>query len=612
MSQAETAFASDELIARVECLSLDDGDAYPGVLSVSLRRLSFLPIVRDAASPVRPWEVPLRDVRELELDGMESTLVIRTVDHNRTLMGTELSGLLESIESALQNQPAGGAFGSDEAVVIEGPMDLYINGLLATRGHLVVTQRGVRFDPGRSLESMIWGEVGINLTIDAITDVELTGMRRRLVIRTEDKDYTLRGGLSPRVYGVLSALKEGSSSALSNAVVATWTGSLYAGLGLTQPGEIVLTRSRVKFTPAGRLEALIGLQRELDLALSDITRVDVEGLIDRRLVISVGQEEYAFVVPKPLDRASEIKDLLLGIESDRDPIVPLHGARRATPEIMQLLERWSDLIGPGDEEEVLLFGPGLHQGRKHMCRRGWICLTSARVLFLPAGGPESGELPIMAALPVLSAKGREDAPPGELNLTAGDSLIRFVPRGGEGFVDTFFFLWREELERTDEFHFKKHGLPFGAPKVDDIDGESALSHLGFVNRRESYRAVTHGMKTVTIEVRSLMNPAHDHYMEARLRDISLGGCSLITDKRLPERSEFGVELKVGEETASVNARMVYCLRLGRRRVQWRQGLAFLDMRYKDAQLVRDLVMKLQREELSRRAEFREDDPTDEV
>ena len=44
--------------------------------------------------------------------------------------------------------------------------------------------------------------------------------------------------------------------------------------------------------------------------------------------------------------------------------------------------------------------------------------------------------------------------------------------------------------------------------------------------------------------------------------------------------------------------------MGRNRVQWRQGLAFMDMAYRDAQLVRELVMGLQREELSRRSDFR--------
>jgi hypothetical protein len=212
---------------------------------------------------------------------------------------------------------------------------------------------------------------------------------------------------------------------------------------------------------------------------------------------------------------------------------------------------------------------------------------------------------LLASLPVLSAKGRDDAPPGELNLTAGNALLRFVPRGGEGFVDTFFFLWREELDRTDEFHFKKHGLFPGKSKIETVadSAGSGLSALGFVNRRETYRAVMQGGSTIMVEIRSLLNPSADQMVEARLRDLSLAGCSLVTDKRLPERSEFGIELQLGTEVAKINARLVYSLRIGRNRVQWRQGLTFQDMSYADAQLVRALVMRLQREELSRRSDF---------
>jgi hypothetical protein len=605
MPRGQTAFASDELIARVECLSLVDGDAYPGILSVSKRRLSFLPIVRDTASAVEPWVIPLRDVQELELGAMEGTLTIRTKERERSVMGTELKGLLESIETALQNQTGlDSALAEDEQVVIEGPMDLYINNLLATRGHLQVTPERVIFVPGRSLESMIWGNLGLDLVIRDLDDVQLTGMRRRVVLHKGDDQHAFRGAIAPRVFGVIEALLEGGTRALGSTVMATWTASLFTGL-LTQPGEIVMTRSRLKFTPAGRLESLMGLNRELDFCLADVTRVDVEGLIDRRLVISVGAEEYAFQLSKPLDKAKEIKELLLGMEGDDDPVVPLHGARRATPEILALLELWTGVLGSVEGEEILLFGPGLHQGRKSMFRRGWIFLTTTRVMFLPAGGPASGERPLLASLPVLSAKGRDDALPGELNLSAGNALLRFVPRGGEGFVDTFFFLWREELDRTDEFHFEKHGFFPGKSKNETTktDSGSGLTALGFVNRRETYRAQMQGRSSLMVEIRSLLNPSADQMVEARLRDLSLGGCSLVTDKRLPERSEFGVELQVGTEVATINARLVYSLRIGRNRVQWRQGLTFLDMSYSDAQLVRVLVMRLQREELSRRSEF---------
>jgi hypothetical protein len=196
-----------------------------------------------------------------------------------------------------------------------------------------------------------------------------------------------------------------------------------------------------------------------------------------------------------------------------------------------------------------------------------------------------------------------------LNLSAGDALFRFIPRGGEGFVDTFFFLWREELERTDEFHLSKHGLLSFKPQAESekTDSGSGLSALGFVNRRETYRASMTGRTTVMLEVRNLMNPSADQVVEARLRDLSLGGCSLVTDKRLPERSEFLIELQSGDETAAVGGRLVYSLSVGRNRVQWRQGLTFLDMSYSDAQLVRELVMRLQREELSRRIEYAPDD-----
>ena len=583
---------------------MEDGDAYPGVLSVSRRRLSFLPIVRDASSAVEPWQLPMRDVRELELGAMEGLLTIRTDSTVRSIMGTEVKEVLESIERALQQQPRNSGGDSEEQVVLEGPIDLYLNNLLATRGHIQLSPGRLRFTPGRSLETMIWGNLAIDLPIERIRNVELTGMRRRIVVETDEKSYSFRGALAPRVYGVITALVQSDGVNVDSLLVFSSKASLYTG-PMTQPGELVLTRSRMRFTPAGRLEALVGLQREVDLHVHDMTRVDVQGLIDRRLVINFGTEEMAFQIPKPEEKSNAIRELMLTIEGEEDPLVPLHGARRATPRIMAVLGAWKELIGELDEEEVLLFGPGLHLGQKRMFRRGFICLTSTRVLFLPSGGPQSGELPLMTSLVSLSAKGRDQAPQGELVLRTGETLLRFLPRGGEGFVDTFFFLWREELERTDEFHFKKHGM---LTRKAEAEKEKAVEEIGggigFVNRRETYRALLQGMNMVSIEVRSLTNPAEDQFIQVRLRDISLGGCSVITEERLPDRAEFGVEVLIGEERALVNARLVYCIQMGRNRVQWRQGLAFMDMAYRDAQLVRELVMGLQREELSRRSDFR--------
>ena len=604
MPRADASFASDELIARVECLSMEDGDAYPGVLSVSRRRLSFLPIVRDATSSVEPWQLPMRDVRELELGAMEGLLTIRTDTTVRSIMGTEVKDVLESIEMALQQQPMGTGQDLEHKVVLEGPMDLYLNNLLATRGHIEVSPERLVFKPGRSLETMIWGNLEIDCPIERIQNVQLTGMRRRIVIESDEKTYSFRGALAPRVYGVITALLQSDGVSVDSLLVFSTKASLYTG-PMTQPGELVLTRSRMRFTPAGRLEALVGLQREVDLHVHDMTRVDVQGLIDRRLVVNFGAEEMAFQVSKPEEKATALRELMITIEGGDDPLVPLHGARRATPRIMAVLGQWVEQIGDFDEEEVLLFGPGLHLGQKRMFRRGFICLTSTRVLFLPSGGPLSGERPLMASLVSLSAKGRDQAPPGELVLRTGDTLLRFLPRGGEGFVDTFFFLWREELERTDEFHFKKHGmLTRQAEAAKEKATEEIGGGIGFVNRRETYRALLQGMNMVNIEVRNPTNPALDQFIQVRLRDISLGGCSVITEERLPDRAEFGVEVLIGEERAVVNARMVYCIQMGRNRVQWRQGLAFMDMAYRDAQLVRELVMGLQREELSRRSDFR--------
>ena len=61
MASQKSAFPKHGTIARIECMSIFSGDAFPGTLTMSTRRLYFQPMVTEEESTFS-WELPITEI----------------------------------------------------------------------------------------------------------------------------------------------------------------------------------------------------------------------------------------------------------------------------------------------------------------------------------------------------------------------------------------------------------------------------------------------------------------------------------------------------------------------------------------------------------------------
>ena len=575
-------------------MSLFSGDAFPGTLTMNTRRLFFQPLVlEEQVESSYSWELPIVEIDLVTYDGDMGRLVFSADGLDQEIMGTDVSHFYERLQDLLKARDAGeleGADDEEQRVLLRGIVDVYLNELMATRGEVVVTRNRLQFQPARRLETMFWGDKQLDIRVDQIEHCSIGGVRQRLEVKAQGESFYFRGNLVPRLCGILNAVRSKEETPIDDEVIANFPASYFQG-PMSQPGDFVLSSERLQFAPSGRLEGMFGVQKHLEIPLAQVTRVDVQGLLERRLVVHVGDEHHVFSVTEPLERLAEITELLRHLESHDEPLVRSPGLEERTIVVNRLLDRWKSSVSGLARADLLLLGPVVHLPRKPGARRGWLVLTSENAVFLPVGGPSGGEIPLSLPLGRLSSETGKMAPDGELHLSTGGAVLRFLPQGGQVFIDNFWRIWKTEFDYTEERQSTAE------IELDDVGG--------FVNRRETYRARIPGGTAVQLHIPSEEAPGFTRTLNGRMRNVSLGGCAIaLEDCDLEGVGPFIVEVDYAGAKMRISGVVVYTIeRSGAARIIY--GVAFQEMDFNDAQIIREIVMQLQREDLARRAENRD-------
>ena len=592
MTDSNSAVDRQGVVARVECMSLFSGDAFPGVLTLTTQRLLFMPAVQDEEGVSYSWELPVEEIDAFELDPMMGRLLLSTDGPDQEVMGIEMEPFRDRLAELLAARDAGDLnFDDPQArVLLRGIIDCYLNKLMAARGEVVVTTRRLTFHPSRKFETRFWGDKRIDVDLSEITDVKVVGVRQRLEVTIGEDSQFFRGDLVPRLQAILDSVRRKEGGSLDDEVFDGFPVHYFQG-PLSQPGDMVISRKRIQFAPSGRLEQMVGTSKRLDIPLGDITRIEVHGVLDRHLVINVGEDHHVFSLQHPMERLAEVSDLLLHLELPEEPLVPAPGLEERTMVVNRLLDRWKEKVPGLNVSDMLLLGPVLHLPRKPGVRRGWMVLNAEVMAFLPVGGPSGGETPFSLPISHLSPDDVERPPEGEIHVSTGNVVLRFRTRGGQPFADNFWRIWKDEFQHTEE---RQTGL-------DGLAG--TVGPDGFVNRRETYRARIPGGIEVNVLLPTDEEPGFLSTVPGRMRNISLGGCAISIDEAPEFAVPVNIEIGYGGAVARVMGVEAYVIqRPGSERGIY--GFSFQEMDYVDAQIVREIVMQLQREDLARRAEVR--------
>jgi len=603
MGNAQEDFAPIQVV-RCRCTMMREDGQYDGHLSVDDKFLFFRAVPPGPGTRPMAWELPRTAIESVSLSDDEFFLEISVGGLCHRFRGVGLEPIYQLLKPRpVAGTESGSPDGDYEEILLKGGINLFVNKVISTRGELILTDTELSFTQSGGLEASLWKNIDKNIRVSDISDISVVGIRRQLIITTREEKLSFGGSLAPRLYGVLLALRGDTVTMSRNQVLFTWSVSLNRG-PMAVTGELIGSSRRIRFVPSGRIDALFGLDEKIELKLYEITRVEVRGLVDKRLVITGASQELSFQVDDPAERFEELKDFLVEIDHESEPTIPGVGATTRNVDIDDLVEQWQDQLRFLDSPTLALLGVALDLSRPDRARRGWLGIFARKVVFLPVGGSTGGEAPLVVSADDISRAAQGTAPPEHLHLGVGGTTLRFLPRGGDEFAARFWSLWQPLIESM-------------TPAVREQvarDRSAGFGDAGTFNRRDSYRASL--PRHVQVNARC-KEQGPSKVLEATFIDLGPEGCSLLLQEEVPTETMLEVQLPEWlldegdpETTAGVStsgtftvpcgpvpARVVYSKAI--RGSRFRHGLCFHDLNHQQDLAVRELYMTLQREEVSR-------------
>jgi hypothetical protein len=603
MGNTEDEFTPIQIM-RCRCTMLRPDAQFDGHLSLDDKFLFFRAVPPGPGTRPIAWELPRTAVDHVTLSDDEFFLELTVGSMVHRFRGVGLEPIYRDLKpNPRQGLSGGSPVGRDDEPLLKGGINLFVNKFMSARGQVTLSESELIFAGTGGIEASLWKNIDKHILVCDITDIAVVGIRRQLVITTRTEKLVFGGALAHRLYGVLLALRGDTVTISGNQVLFTWSVSLHRG-AVALSGELIGSSRRIRFVPSGRIDAIFGLDQEIAIRIHQITRVEVRGLVDKRLVITGAGHALSFQLDEPQERFEDLKDFLVEIDHESEPTIPETGATQRTLDTDELVEQWQQRLRFLDAPALSLLGVVLDLSRPGRARRGWLGIFARKIVFLPVGSLGGGEAPLVVNADDISRAAQGAAPQEHLYLGVGDTTLRFLPRGGDEFAELFWSLWQPLVERT----------PVASRLQRSRERAQGYGDAETFNRRDTYRA--NAPHNVTVSLRT-KGQGVTRLIEARFADLGPEGCALTLGEELPKDAMVKVQLpdwalpeedaettETGSTSSSasvpgapVPARVVYSKRL--RGERFRHGLCFHDLNHHQDQAVRKLYMLLQREERGR-------------
>ena len=336
----------------------------------------------------------------MEIKGLDRNVVLKIQEEQVRFTGDGAHRVYARLDSMLKEggeQAHEAVFEPGEQVLIQGAAAIYPNGLIATRGEVTLTDRRIRFEPGRGLETLIWKFQPVDEPLGWIQGIRLSQVQRMLKIVGESRNLHLGGKLVPAIYSRLKALGIAEEDETSIRAIGTrrslesWSASHIRGL-LQHPGTLAAGPRNLNFTPKSRLDAVVGA-RAVTIPLASVTQMEVLGWADKKLIILAGEDRHVFTMEEPEKRVHELAPMLAEALE-----VALSDGEEDALGFDALLELWKGQVDLAPDEPLMLTGPVFFWEREHAGIRGAIGITTHNVVFLPSSGPGAERMPFQFSL----------------------------------------------------------------------------------------------------------------------------------------------------------------------------------------------------------------------
>jgi hypothetical protein len=463
MEDSQSSFVNQtgELVLIQEtCLQMSGPLGYMGLLSVTNERVIFEPkgkMDKLIGAQIRSYNIS--DIQEARFGGLQQRLTLRFKDSKTRYSGpgarrvwSRLCCVLfeHGIDGGIQ-----GPYESDERILVSGVVQLMVSGLLGTEGEVSLTDRRLHYSPGRGPERFLWpGRVKVlDLALDSITELELTSLGRRLLIKSGEETYNFSGSIVPKLYSSLASLGPvGTTYEERSEVLATWDGMRFLG-PLGSAGQIVITERSLHYQPGGRLDVAFGVEGQ-DILFSDIHEMKCGGWPEKRLTLTLPDGKVTFGLENLLERFMDLTPLVTAAVNERSLEIA-HMFEYRSEEVLEVIGARSDDFQIPWDEKVMAMSPASRWHDPMHVERGWLLLTDQHLHFLPfclKNDIETYALDLTLPPPV------DDFDPTELLFELGGSVHRFIPLSADRFTAKFWTLMDRGSE--DNAWRRKWGTDF--------------------------------------------------------------------------------------------------------------------------------------------------------
>jgi hypothetical protein len=466
-----------EIIIQVTCMRMRGPLGVAGLLTLSSNTLLFEPTGRlDRIIGERPLSIQTDSINKVILGGIERTLTVYSTKKGgleHKFAGRGAARMHLRLESMLAQRLGDTALlPSGEKPLIEGTATLYNNNLIATRGDLLLTRRRFFFTPRGGLETHIWSFPEINVSLNQITQIQLSEVRKILEIWINDEKHLFGGPIVVELHECLCSIgldlkKPKTAIPEPVEVDIEIKASAHQGL-IPTAGSLLVTKSEITFGPKSRLGTMMGASTQT-VMISDIEKMEAIG--NKKLIITSCDDTMTLSLSEP---KTEILNLIPRIISclNRE----LQDLEAESGGFEQLLSTWKSELQLTLGEPIVLTAPAISWQDENTAVCGWLALTDARVFFLPLAGPERDDglisIDLTTIIPNLELKERSKS---EVYIETHKTEFHFTPLTATGFVEAFWILSEpiitEEVSLPDHFERARSSKIFRGNVLNDPSGQ---------------------------------------------------------------------------------------------------------------------------------------------
>ncbi len=468
MQSAIALNENEQLLIEELCMRMQGPLAYSGVLTLTNQRMLFNPTGRlDRMVGIRAFTVSTTEISQTQLKGLERNLFVTVGEEEYRFAGEGARRVHTRLESLLDPHEEESLFDRTERVLVQGAASIYPNGLISTRGEITLTDRRIRFRPGRGLETFIWRFNALDEPLSWIKTIRYNSIQRLLLIEGQSGSFHFGGPLAPKLFSSLRAMgvTEASTQILRKTDrlegLVAWEAQLIRKF-IHHPGLLIAGPRNLSFTPRGRLDSVVGA-RNITIPLANLTRIEVSGLVDKRLLLESAMSTWAFALDNPEARLKILPPLMT-----QALVEDLEEGGEGALGFDALMEVWKDRLDLDPAEPLLLTGPVLFWEQENAAVRGAVGITTKTLVFLPAAPPSERTKHQRYSLEDITPMDTTDTSGIHMETPEGGDL-HFTPLTGEGFTEAFWMLSGQLTD--DDFSFELEDTRSGQAALTRVLGE---------------------------------------------------------------------------------------------------------------------------------------------